>query len=169
MRADCPKGKLESFKFFSIPGIAITVKRQEISGCFPFVRTDRPDHSIKTIHLDQSNKKIVCRKEMVFQQKVLEKPISLSKWMASQFWLLESTLSKSETTTHTKHSLPELISFIISSVWANWKSTVCSTCCSLPAENEYIYGKLIKCQDYHFHAKLSTYKQHDPLWTTQLV
>ena len=101
---------------------------------------------------------------MVFQQKLLKKGYFIVKMTGLAIIRLASSdfqkapQVKSEKTTQTKHSIPELISFIISSVWANWKSTVCSICCSLPAEKEYMYSKLIKCQNYHFQAKLLTYK-----------
>ena len=51
---------------------------------------------IKTLQPDQSNPKIVCTKEMVFQQKLLEKAYfhcqnDLSgNCLAGQFWLLET-------------------------------------------------------------------------------
>ena len=128
--------------FFLIPGMAITLRRQEISGCFPLVRTGRPDHSIKTLQY-------ICQilnsmqEGGGFSAKALGKsPLHCQNdWSghnpaaSSDFW--KAPQVKSETETQTKHSIPELISFIISSVWANWKSTVCSTCCSLPAEKEY--------------------------------
>ena len=107
MRADCPKGKLE-FKFFSSPEIAITVQRQEISGCFPFVRTDRPDNSIKTIQLDQSNPSMnSMQEEDGFSAKALGKRLfhCQNDWSghnpasSSDFWK-----AKSDMTTQTKNT-----------------------------------------------------------------
>ena len=57
--------------------------------CFPFVTTDRPDHSYhnenftfnETIQPDQWVKSwIVCIKETVFSKHSLKKPISFSNW-----------------------------------------------------------------------------------------
>ena len=76
----------------------VSLASQVLSGRFPFVRADRPlmriSLLIKTIQPDQSNPKIVCTKEMVLQQKLLEKAYFIVKmtdlvmvWpTSSDFW-----------------------------------------------------------------------------------
>ena len=58
-------------------------------GCFPFVRTERPDHSrhIENFTFNQNYPSrsvkswIVCTKEMVFSKNSWKKLLSLSKWL----------------------------------------------------------------------------------------
>ena len=72
-------------------------------GHFPFVRTDRPRNSSHNDNFTFNENypvrsKMACTKEMVFQQKLLEKSIfhCQNDWSgygpADQFWLLESAL-----------------------------------------------------------------------------
>ena len=92
------------------------------SGCFPFVQQISQtipvtimSLSIKIFHLDQSNHKIiVCMRELVFQQKPLEKAYfhSQTDWsghgLAGQFWQMESALTFS------------LVWSVKALVWSNW-------------------------------------------------
>ena len=95
-------GPMSSPKKFSTLSSKCSVCNCSILGCFPFVRTDRPGHSLRNENftLNQSyparsvKSQIVITKEIVFHQKLMEKAYFIFKMTgtamvqpaSSDFW-----------------------------------------------------------------------------------
>ena len=102
-------GKYTVCKLFnvrSVPGQCVTCSENDISGCFPCVRTDRPSHFChnENFTFNQNNPTRAVKSCSIhegdgFSSKTLGKSLFCSQndWsghdLASQFWLLKSTLN----------------------------------------------------------------------------
>ena len=77
-------------QFFSFLRTVLNVLSQSL-GDFPFVRTNRPDHSRRNKNLTfnqiyPARSVIVCTKELLFSKTLWKKPISFAYWLVRQWY-----------------------------------------------------------------------------------